>query len=282
MRNAPRLDMSARSARQRARGEIRVEFARAGERSEAARAFETGGLRLRFPHAGVECEAVIVNTGGGMAGGDLARMTLDVGAGARALATTQSAEKIYKADGETSRMEIALSVAAGGSLVWAPQETILFEGARLQRRLEAEVAADASLLMVEAAVFGRLAHGETEADAGLRDDWRIRRAGKLIFAEAARIENAGARLERPAAGACARALATLLYVAPDAQDRLEPLRAALEAEIDTEGGRLEAGVSLVDGFLVARLLSPAPPRLRAAILAGMRALRGRGAPRVWF
>ena len=123
MRNAPRLDMAARSARQRARGEIRVAFARAGERSEAARAFETGGLRLRFPHAGAECEAVIVNTGGGMAGGDLARMTLDVGPGARALATTQSAEKVYKADGETSRMEISLSVAAGGSLVWESSDS---------------------------------------------------------------------------------------------------------------------------------------------------------------
>ena len=179
-------------------------------------------------------------------------------------------------------MEISLSVAAGGSLVWAPQETILFEGARLQRRLEADIAADARLLMVEAAVFGRLAHGETNADAALRDDWRIRRAGKLIFAEAARIENAGAMLERPASGAGARALATMLYVAPDAEQQFEPLRAVLAGEMEAEGERLEAGVSLVDGFLVARLLSPAPPRLRAALIAALRALRGREAPRVWF
>ena len=113
MRTAPRLDMAARSARQRARGEIRVAFARAGERSEAARAFETGGLRLRFPHAGAECEAVIVNTGGGMAGGDKASIELDLDAGARVLATTQSAEKIYRADGPGVEMATRLKVGAG-------------------------------------------------------------------------------------------------------------------------------------------------------------------------
>ena len=84
---------------QRARGEIRAAFARAGARSEASRIFETGGLRLRFPRAGAECEAVIVNTGGGIAGGDLARIELAVASGAEVFATTQAAEKVYRADG---------------------------------------------------------------------------------------------------------------------------------------------------------------------------------------
>ena len=199
MNDAAPLRLAADSAsRQRARGEARVRFARAGARSAAERAFETGGLRLRFPRSDAECEAVLVNTGGGMAGGDRASIAVEVGANARALVTTQSAEKIYRCEGEPARVETRLSVEPGGSLVWAPQETLLFEQASLERRLDAEVAADASLLIVEAAVFGRLASGETDVAARLHDRWRIRRAGRLVFAEALRLADAAAALDRPA------------------------------------------------------------------------------------
>jgi urease accessory protein len=274
-------DIPAAAGRQRARGDVRAAFARAGGRTEASRVFETGGLRMRFPNAGAECEAVIVNTGGGMAGGDKARIHLALEPGACVLATTQSAEKIYRADGANIEVEIRLEVAPGARLVWAPQETLLFEGARYVRKLEADVAAEGSLLIVEATVFGRLAHGENRVEASFRDDWRIRLGGKLLFAEAVRIEDAGAKLDRIAMGRGARALATLLFVDAEAPSRLDEVRAALDAEAEAGGEWLEAGASLVDGALVARALSPAPHRLRAALMAAMRALRGREAPRVW-
>ena len=203
-------DLAPARERQRARGEICASFALAGARTEAARLFETGGLRLRFPRAGAECEAVVVNTGGGMAGGDRARIDFALAPGARVIATTQAAEKIYRAEGAGAEVAVRLVVEAGAALVWAPQETLLFDRARLSRRLEADVAADASLLIVEASVFGRLAHGETRIDAALHDDWRIRREGRLIFAEAVRLENAAATLDRPAVGRGARAIATLV------------------------------------------------------------------------
>lgn len=273
--------LAGSGARQRARGEVRIEFARAGRRTEARRAFETGGLRLRFPNSGGECEAVVINTGGGMTGGDRAVVTMSAEPDARAIITTQAAEKIYRADGAPSRVDIKLKAASGAALVWAPQETLLFEGANLQRRLEAEVAEDASLLIVESAVFGRIAHGETHVDAALRDDWRIRRAGRLIFADSVRLDNAALALDRRALGGGARSIATVLWVAPDSPARLDELRAALETESEAEGPLLEAGASALDGFVVVRLLSPAPQRLRAALVSTMRLLRGREAPRVW-
>ena len=272
---------SAASRLPRARGQVRAAFARAGARTEAARVFETGGLRLRFPSAGVECEAVLVNTGGGMAGGDQARVELSLQPGARVLATTQSAEKIYRADGAPTHMQLRLEVGAGAALVWAPQETLLFDGSDMRRRLEADVARDGSLMILEAAVFGRLAHGETRIDARFHDDWRIRRDGRLMFAEAVRLEDAGATLDRPAVGAGARAIATLLWVDPGAPSRLDDLRAALDAAAEGEGERLEAGAGLLDGALVARLASPSPRRLRQGVTAALRCLRGREAPRVW-
>ena len=282
MNDAAHLRLAIDDAqRQRARAEARVRFARAGARSEAQRAFETGGLRLRFPRAEAECEAVLVNTGGGMAGGDRATIEVVVGLGARALVTTQAAEKVYRCEGEPVRVETSLEVEAGGQLVWAPQETLLFDRAALERRLVAEVAADASLLIVESVVFGRLASGETNAAARLVDRWRVRRGGRLIFAEALRLADAAAALDRPAVGAGARAIATFLCVAPDAEAQAPKLRAALEAVAVEPGERLEVGASGFDGMAVARLVSPSPARLRAALIAAMLALRGREAPRVW-
>ncbi len=267
--------------RQRARGEARAEFARAGRRTEASRAFETGGLRLRFPNAGPECEAVIINTGGGMTGGDRARIEMAAAEGAQAIVTTQAAEKIYRSDGPVTEVEVRLSAASGASLTWAPQETLLFHGADLRRRLEADVAGDASLMIFESAVFGRLAHGESHIDAAFRDDWRIRRDGRLIFAEAVRLENASAALDRRALGGGARAVATLLWVAEAAASRLDDLRTLFEEEMAADGATVEAGASALDGFLIARLLSPSPQRLRAVLVGAMRVLRGREAPRVW-
>ena len=242
--------------------------------------FETGGWRLRFPRAGETCEAVIVNTGGGMAGGDQVKVEIAAGAATRALVTGQSQEKIYRADGLPCEIQVSLEVAEGASLIWAPQETLLFEGARLERRLEAQVAATATLTIIEAVAFGRLAHGEITVDAALWDRWRLRCGNKLVFAEAVRIEHAGATLDRVAVGAGARALATLVQIGPDAAARLEPLRecfAAIEAE-----GAFESGVSCVDGVLVARMASPSPQRLRQGLLAVWPVLTGQDAPRVWY
>jgi urease accessory protein len=265
----------------RARGEARALFARIGVATKPQRVFETGGLRLRFPNARGACEAVLVNTGGGMAGGDRATIALSLEGGAEVLATTQSAEKIYHAESEATQIDTQLTIGAGARLDWLPQETILFDHAYLMRRLDADVAIDATLLVIESVVFGRLASGEAQIAARLRDRWRIRRGGKLVFADELRIENAAAVLQRPAVGRGARAIASFLFMAPDAEAAVEKIRAVFESQSAGEGGPLEAGASALDGFVVARALSPDPGRLRRCILAVMMALRGAAAPRVW-
>ena len=149
-------------------------------------------------------------------------------------------------------------------------------GARLRRRLDADVAADATLTIVESLVFGRLAMGEVVTDGELRDRWRVRRDGALVFAEELRIDGAVAQtLDRPAIGRAARATATLLHVAPDAETRLEPFRDALR------DAQAEWGASAWNGMLVARFVSPSPEHQRAAIVTALGALLGKSAPRVW-
>ena len=282
MNDAAPIRLAADAAsRQRARGEARVRFARAGARTAAERVFETGGLRLRFPRSEAECEAVLVNTGGGMAGGDRAKIEVAVGAGRpRARHHPVGGEGLPQR-GRAGAGRDAAFVEPGGSLVWAPQETLLFDPAALERRLDADVAADASLMIFESAVFGRLASGETDIAARLYDRWRIRRAGRLVFAEALRLADAAATLDRPAVGAGARAIATILCVAPDAEAQAPNLRAALEAVAAKPGERLDVGASGFDGMAVARVVSPSPsPIARGADRGHAGAARPGGAARL--
>jgi urease accessory protein len=264
-------------ARQRAKAYARATFARVGARTEPERLFETGGLRWRFPRSTNPCEAVIVNTGGGVAGGDAYHVELLLKEGAKVEATTIGAEKIYRTEGPPARIETRLTLASQASLIWLPQETLVFDGAALDRRLALDLAADASLILVESLVFGRLAKGEIRIDARLRDSWRLRRDGRLVFADETRLDHAGAALDRKAVGGGGRALATIIAAAPNVEARLPDLRAALESE--SEG--VEAGASAFDSLVVARLVSASPGRLRAALIASIRALGGRGPPRLW-
>ena len=252
-------------------------FARAGDRTEPRKLFETGGLRWRFPRSTSPCEAVIVNTGGGVAGGDSYRIALALDEGAAVEATTAAAEKIYRSDGPPARVATALVARAARPHLWLPQETILFDGARLDRTLAIDIAADADLIAVETLVFGRLAMGETPHRRAVSDSWRLRRGGRLVFADATRLDHAGASLDRPACGAGARAVATLVAAAPEVEARLPDLRAAL----DGHGAEVEAGASAFDGLIVSRLVSASPSRLREAAIAAILALSGRQPPRLW-
>jgi urease accessory protein len=268
--------MNAIARQIRARGEIRARFDGAGDRTHVATLYEAGGLRLKFPRRADGFEAILVNTAGGIVEGDHAQLDFAAGQGARATVTTQAAEKIYRSQGALARVDLSLSVAAGAHLEWLPQETILFDRAGLARRLDAEIAADASLTVLESLVFGRLGMGEVTDTGFLSDQWRVRRAGELVFAEALRLDGGiAAVLDRPAAGAGARMIATLLYVAPDAEARVDVLREAVPAE------GVDCGISAWNGMIVARLASPSPERTRACIVALLAELRGAAAPRVW-
>ena len=264
------------AVRQRARAEARASFARVGARTEPARLFETGGLRWRFPRSSSPCEAAIVNTGGGVAGGDSYSVSLTLSEGAEVEATTPSAERIYRSNGPAASIATRLTLAPRARLFWLPQETLIFEGALLERRLELDTSDEAAFIVVETLVFGRLAMGESRIDATLRDSWRVRRDGRLVFADETRLEHAGATLERKAVGAGARALSTIVASAPDIEARLPDLRAALDAA----GSDMESGASAFDRLIVVRLLAASSDRLRAALIASIVALGGRK-PRLW-
>jgi urease accessory protein len=260
----------------RAAGELRADFQRAGSRTQAMNIFETGGLRLRCPRVAQGCEGVIINTGGGIAGGDRASYDFEIGAAAQVTLTTQSAEKIYRAQADAAQIDVVLRVAAQAQIEWLPQETILFDGAHLQRRLDVDMDETSSLTMLESVVYGRIAMGETQLQGSLRDRWRIRRNRRLLFAEDMRIDgDMTGVLDRPALGNGARASALFVHIAPDAEARLEAVRQVMA------DAACEWGASAFNGMLVLRLLSPSPENMRSAIVRLLQDFRGRMAPRVW-
>lgn len=242
---------------------------------------EAGPLRLRFPrrHGADETEAVLVNTAGGVACGDRFSVAVDLAAGSSLCFTTTAAEKCYRSDGPVSRIDNRVRLAAGARLAWLPQETILFDRARVRRSFEADLAADAGLLIVEAVVFGRTARGETLTEALFEDAWRVRREGRLVYADTLRLEGpVGALLARPAIGGGAAACATLLDFAPGAESRLEEARGLLDAAAMPD---VAVGASAWNGHLAVRMLAPAIGPLRVVAARFLEAYRAVPLPRVW-
>ena len=263
---------------QRSHGEAAVVFAATGPRTRLRHLHQNAPARVLFPdpEPGEPPTAALVNTAGGLAGGDSLSLAVTVESGA-ATATTPAAEKVYRSLGETTRVANRLSVGAGAALEWLPQETILFDRARLRRTTEADLAPDARLLAAEMLVFGRAARGERFAAGAVFDAWRLRVGGRLLWADALRLEAPAVALDARFGFGGAGAMATLLLVAPGAGARLGLLR-----EVVGEGG---AATVPREGMVLARWLGEATA-VRAAVGAAVVALRvaagGAGRlPRLW-
>ncbi len=240
---------------------------------------QEGCLKARFPRAGPPgwSGAVLLNTAGGIAGGDRLDTRVEAGPGTEATLASQAAERVYRAlPGASAQVCTSLHVADGAALEWLPQETILFDRCALRRRLTVHLAEGAWFLGLESLVFGRAAMGEDVHHAALHDRISLLRAGRLVLHDAVRLEGpVASALGRPAVAGGARAVATLLHAAPDAGAHLDALRAALIP--------FEAGASAFDGLLLARIVAPDGARLRQAVITGLNILRrGRTLPRVWM
>lgn len=220
--------------------------------------------------------AVALNTGGGITGGDRFQLSANAGNGCHLVMTTQAAERAYRAQpGEIGRVETTLDAGAGARLDWLPQETLLFDGAALNRRLKISLAADAQALMVEPVVFGRTEMGEVVRDLSFWDRVDIVRDGKTEFADRTRLTgDAVAQLSGPATGGGCGAMASVVYAAADAETFVDRARALMP-----ETG----GVSLIrDGILFARLLATDSFVLRQSLLPLIDLLSISPLPRTWM
>lgn len=261
---------------QRAEGAVRASFRHKAGATRLDTLFQEGCAKLRLPaQLGADhAEGILINTAGGLTGGD--RLSTGISLAPRSIVTitTQACERLYRSTGDVARVSNRLALQSGARLAWLPQETILFEGARLDRQLDINMAGDAELIAVEAILLGRTAMGERLGSGSLRDRWRVRRDGKLVFADDLRLSgDIEAVIARQATLGGSRALATVIVVAPDAEARLNAARAAIG-----DAG----GASAWQGKLVVRLVADGGLALRRRLepLLGL-LLGGQPLPKVW-
>jgi urease accessory protein len=277
MQTEPTSAASAIFAANRAQGSVTFDVHQVDGVTRRRQLHESGSLRVRFPSPEAEgLSAMFVNTAGGIAGGDRFDIDIAVGEGSSLAVTTAAAEKVYRAQGPAAEVNIALKAAAGAHLSWLPQETILFDRARVSRRIDIDLAEGASLLLCEIVVFGRAAMGERMLQGEFVDRWRLRRGGRLVFAETVRLDgDIGAKLTKLAVAKGGVAVGTALIVPGDEAlvERIREVANSLSGEV---------GISCWNGFAMARFCAQDAARLRADMMAVLGRASGSALPRMWL
>jgi urease accessory protein len=267
---------SAIFAANRARGSVTFDVQLVDGKTRRRQLHESGSLRVRFPSPEDHgLSAMFVNTAGGAAGGDRFDIDIAAGEGTSLTVTTAAAEKIYRSHGPSAEINIALKAAANAHLAWLPQETILFDQARAERRIDIDLDASASLVLCEIVIFGRAAMGEKMLSGKFVDRWRLRRGGKLVFAETVRLDgDLGEKLKQPAIANGGLAIGTALIV-PGDEALVERIRGAAESF----GG--EVGISCWNGFAMARFCAQDAAKLRLDMMTVL-GRSGAVLPRLWL
>ncbi len=256
-----------------------VGFASGEHGTHLAHLHQANPLRVMFPHTPDDepLQAALITTSGGLVGGDIHDVRISADRAASAMVVGQAAEKVYRSDGADCRIDIELVVAEEAWLEWLPQDTILFDGARLRRHTRADLTPGGRLLAGELIVFGRTAMGETVSSGLLHDEWQVSLAGRALWADAQHWdEDAYAGSANPVS------LATLIYVG-GTKTALTTLRDLLGAP--RPGFR--AAATCLEGILVARWLGTDHAALRthfAEVWSGFRhAVAGwaDSMPRLW-
>ena len=279
------------------RASLSVGIERVAERCVAARVSHVGPLRIQkvlWPEGPSLAHLILLHPPSGLAGGDSVAFDLTLAQDCRVLLTTPGSGRWYRADAPASQT-VAVSVGAGASLEWLPQETVLHDGVLGRSRMTVDVAAGAAALGLEVLVLGRRASGETLTRADFRSHLTLRREGRLLLAEAARV---GGAERGPAALGQGHVSGLFWAVSPQpmAPELAETIEAALDEALgadavarDRGDGQAIGAASLVDPhLLLVRAVGSSPERIRAALMRAWVLLRplliGRAAvtPRIWM
>lgn len=270
----PHLASREATTAPRSIGTIKLSTKFFGGRTGIDRFRTSGASKVAFPRSKDGVEAILLNTSGGLTGGDWFDASAIAGSDSRLVLTTQAAERAYRSTSGAARISTHLSVAKGAVLHWLPQELIMFDGGCLNRRLDVDVTDGAEAVLVEPVVFGRRAMGETRISGSFRDRITMRHDGRPIYWD--RINMTGpisTRLDRPAIAGGMTALASALYFGPRAEALLPIIRQILPKT---------GGASLVTPNLLAiRLLADDSYLLRQWLVPVLERLTDTTLPKSW-
>ena len=256
-------------------GKAHISFDARRGRTALGEVYQSDPLRVLFPDTGGEepLTGVMITTSGGLVSGDRLEINVVAGANTESRIMAQAAEKIYRSTGTDTQVDIRLKADSGAWLEWLPQETILFESARLQRTTTVEVAAGAQALLGEMIVFGRTAHGERMTQGLLRESWNIYQSGRLSWRDALHLDCDLEQVLQASAGFDgASSCASMIYVGEDAAAQQDAVRECVQAQCNDS---LHAATSCLNEVLVTRWLGRDSLQLRQAYGVGWSELRHR-------
>ncbi len=248
-------------------------------RTELERLFQEGSAHIRLPEVyDTYTEAVLINSAGGLTGGDSLDWSIEAGEGTESAITTQSFEKIYRSLSGEAGITTRINIGEHARVDWLPQETILFNRSALRRELHVEMAETSRFTGLEAVIVGRAAMGESVRNVSFHDRWRITKAGNLVHAEdlklTGEIEDS---FKKTALLNGNKAFATLVYIGPEDDDQMKLI--LKNAEYDKN---LSSGISAFNGKIIARLVAPDGYTLRHKLISFLHLLRNnRPPPKVW-
>lgn len=244
-------------------------------KSRIAGLYQQGSAKIRFPKVyGTGIEAVLINTAGGLTGGDRISWELDAGNDVDVSVSTQACEKAYRTNAGTAVVDTHLRLSGASTMHWLPQETILYNQSSMSRRFTVDMDPGATFLAVESLILGRRAMGETLLEAEFRDQWRIRRNGKLVHADDLQLKNAAGSAVRLSQN---RALSSFVYLLDADLEHCQEIAAGLRAACLATA----SGFSAFPGKVTGRILARDGHALRDALIPLLKKLRGTDLPRVW-
>ncbi|BFT61000.1 urease accessory protein UreD [Pseudomonas moorei] len=261
--------------------ELELAYARFGDTSRPVLRRHKGPLRVQkhlYAEGPEVCQHIIVHPPGGIAGGDRLEISASVERDAWAQITSPGAAKWYRAAGPAYQ-QLTLRVAAGATLEWLPQETIIFSAAQAELSTAIDLEGDARLFYWDVVALGRPASGERFDLGHFQAQLDIRRDGQLLWHERQRIVGADGLLDSPIGLDGQPVFATLLVTGEIESDLLERCRSLPHA--------VRGDLTQLPGLLVARCLASEALLARGWLIDVWRLLRpallGREAmpPRIW-
>lgn len=261
--------------------ELELGYARFSDTTRPVQRRHKGPLRVQkhlYAEGPEVCQHIIVHPPGGIAGGDRLDISVSVGPEAWAQITSPGAAKWYRAAGPAFQT-LALKVAAGATLEWVPQETIIFSAAHAELSTAIDLEGDARLFYWDVVALGRPASGERFDLGHFQAQLDIRRDGQLIWHERQRIVGNDGLLDSPIGLDGQPVFATLLVTGEIDSELLEKCRSLPN---DVRGD-----LTQLPGLLVARCLASEALLARGWMIDLWRLLRpallGREAvsPRIW-
>ncbi|WP_095078201.1 urease accessory protein UreD [Pseudomonas sp. Irchel s3h17] len=261
--------------------ELELGYARFGDSTRPVQRRHKGPLRVQkhlYAEGPQVCQHIIVHPPGGIAGGDRLDVSVNVATDAWAQLTSPGAAKWYRA-ATPAYQQLDVTVAAGATLEWLPQETIVFSAAQAELATRIDLQGNARLFFWDVVALGRPASGERFACGHFQSRLDIRRDGQLLWHERQRIVGGDGLLDSPIGLDGSPVWATLLVTGEIDTELLEQCRSL--------AGDVRGDLTQLPGLLVARCLASEALLARNWLIALWTLLRpallGRAAvpPRIW-